>query len=74
MNTLRLGGFNRHLTLRRISKPPGIVKNDEPCVREYDQWSNGTSVSEHTVQWTLLDRRLHSKRPTHVPLLTKRYS
>ncbi|GBM71957.1 Transposable element Tc1 transposase [Araneus ventricosus] len=31
------------------------------------------SVSEHTVQWTLLDMGLCSKRPTHVPLLTKRH-
>ncbi|GBN19316.1 Transposable element Tc1 transposase [Araneus ventricosus] len=30
------------------------------------------SVSEHTVQWTLLDMGLCSRRPTRVPLLTKR--
>ncbi|GFW39226.1 transposase domain containing protein [Trichonephila clavipes] len=30
-------------------------------------------VSEHTVQRTLLDMRLHSKRPFRVPLLTKRH-
>ncbi|GFT26198.1 HTH_Tnp_Tc3_2 domain-containing protein [Trichonephila clavipes] len=29
-------------------------------------------VSEHTVQRTLLDKELRSKRPTCVPLLTKR--
>ncbi|GBL89575.1 Transposable element Tc1 transposase [Araneus ventricosus] len=31
------------------------------------------SVSEHTVQWTLLDMGLCSTRPTCVPLLTKRH-
>ncbi|GBM60926.1 hypothetical protein AVEN_192384-1 [Araneus ventricosus] len=31
------------------------------------------SVSEHTVQRTPLDMGLCSKRPTHVPLLTKRH-
>ncbi|GBM86274.1 hypothetical protein AVEN_72161-1 [Araneus ventricosus] len=31
------------------------------------------SVSEHTVQRTLLDMGLCSRRPTRVPLLTKRY-
>ncbi|GBN65911.1 hypothetical protein AVEN_44374-1 [Araneus ventricosus] len=30
------------------------------------------SVSEHTVQRTLLDMGLYSRRPTSVPLLTKR--
>ncbi|GFT00839.1 transposase domain containing protein [Trichonephila clavipes] len=30
-------------------------------------------VSEHTVQWTLLDMGLRGKRPTRVPLLTKRH-
>ncbi|GBL92428.1 hypothetical protein AVEN_174713-1 [Araneus ventricosus] len=31
------------------------------------------SVSEHTVQWTLLNMGLCSRRPTRVPLLTKRH-
>ncbi|GBL75234.1 hypothetical protein AVEN_194466-1 [Araneus ventricosus] len=31
------------------------------------------SVSEHTVQRTLLDMGLYSRRPTRVPLLTKRH-
>ncbi|GBM73492.1 hypothetical protein AVEN_6813-1 [Araneus ventricosus] len=31
------------------------------------------SVSEHTVQWTLLDMALCSRRPTRVSLLTKRH-
>ncbi|GFS99341.1 transposase domain containing protein [Trichonephila clavipes] len=31
------------------------------------------TVSEHTVQRTLLDMELRSKCPTHVPLLTKRH-
>ncbi|GBN18784.1 hypothetical protein AVEN_39710-1 [Araneus ventricosus] len=31
------------------------------------------SVSEHTVQRTLLDMELCSRRPTRVPLLTKRH-
>ncbi|GBN01329.1 hypothetical protein AVEN_24147-1 [Araneus ventricosus] len=31
------------------------------------------SVSEHTVQWTLLYMGLCSRRPTRVPLLTKRH-
>ncbi|GBL90891.1 hypothetical protein AVEN_189497-1 [Araneus ventricosus] len=31
------------------------------------------SVSEHTVQRTLLDTGLCSRRPTRVPLLTKRH-
>ncbi|GBM96954.1 hypothetical protein AVEN_69322-1 [Araneus ventricosus] len=31
------------------------------------------SVSEHTVQRTLLDMGLCSRHPTHVPLLTKRH-
>ncbi|GBO10338.1 hypothetical protein AVEN_110192-1 [Araneus ventricosus] len=31
------------------------------------------SISEHTVQRTLLDMGLCSRRPTHVPLLTKRF-
>ncbi|GFV99621.1 transposable element Tcb1 transposase [Trichonephila clavipes] len=37
------------------------------------QYNSGPSriVSEHTVQWTLLDMKLCSKRPTCVPLLTK---
>ena len=29
------------------------------------------NVSEHTVQWTLLDTGLCSRKPNHVPLLTK---
>ncbi|GFW36166.1 transposase domain containing protein [Trichonephila clavipes] len=39
------------------------------------QYNAGQSriVSEHTVQRTLLDTGLHSKRPTHVSLLTKRH-
>ncbi|GFW30252.1 transposable element Tc1 transposase [Trichonephila clavipes] len=39
------------------------------------QYNDGPSkiVSEHTVQRTLLDKGLHSKRPTRVPLLTKRH-
>ncbi|GBM33763.1 hypothetical protein AVEN_47058-1 [Araneus ventricosus] len=38
-----------------------------------DQYNAGpiTSVSEHTVQRTLLDMGLCSRRPTRVPLLTK---
>ncbi|GBM10381.1 hypothetical protein AVEN_169670-1 [Araneus ventricosus] len=32
-----------------------------------------TSVSEHTVQRTLLDMGLCNRRPTRVPLLTKRH-
>ncbi|GBL70882.1 hypothetical protein AVEN_73727-1 [Araneus ventricosus] len=35
--------------------------------------SPNTSVSEHTVQRTLLDMGLCSRRPTRVPLLTKRH-
>ncbi|GFX18798.1 transposase domain containing protein [Trichonephila clavipes] len=31
------------------------------------------TVSEHTVQRTLLDMGLRSKRPTRVPLLTRRH-
>ncbi|GFV46212.1 transposase domain containing protein [Trichonephila clavipes] len=39
------------------------------------QYNAGPSriVSEHTVQRTLLDTGLRSKRPTRVPLLTKRH-
>ncbi|GFV53231.1 transposase domain containing protein [Trichonephila clavipes] len=40
------------------------------------QYNAGSSriVLEHTVQWTLLDIWLRSKRLTRVPLLTKRHS
>ncbi|GFX84968.1 transposase domain containing protein [Trichonephila clavipes] len=39
------------------------------------QYNAGPSriVLEHTVQWTLLDMGLRSKRPTPEPLLTKRH-
>ncbi|GFV32368.1 transposase domain containing protein [Trichonephila clavipes] len=39
------------------------------------QYNAGPSriVSEHTVQRTLLDTGLRSKRPNRVPLLTKRH-
>ncbi|GFT93772.1 HTH_Tnp_Tc3_2 domain-containing protein [Trichonephila clavipes] len=32
-----------------------------------------TSVSIHTAQWTQLGMGLLNKRPTHIPLFTKRY-
>ncbi|GFW73139.1 hypothetical protein TNCV_832571 [Trichonephila clavipes] len=56
-----------------INKVP-ISKKRPP--RNFDTGhasSPSTSVSEHTSQRTLLDTELHSKRPTRVPLLSKRY-
>ena len=52
------------------------VSNPEPDGAQLTAQCNaGPSriVLENTVQWTLLDMGLRSKRPTRVPLLTKRH-
>ncbi|GBL87656.1 hypothetical protein AVEN_81289-1 [Araneus ventricosus] len=45
------------------------------CIALTAQYNEGpsASVSQHTVQRTLLDMGLCSRRPTRVPLLTKRH-
>ncbi|GBO32138.1 hypothetical protein AVEN_173386-1 [Araneus ventricosus] len=57
--TVPLGKQNRRQTMAQLTA----------------QYTAGTSasVSEHTVQRTLLDMGLCSRRPTRVPLLTKRH-
>ncbi|GFT25572.1 transposase domain containing protein [Trichonephila clavipes] len=58
---------------RRLSRM--VKKNWSLTVAQLTaQYNAGPSriVSEHTVQWKLLDMGLRSKRPTRVPLLTKR--
>ncbi|GFY19725.1 transposable element Tcb1 transposase [Trichonephila clavipes] len=57
---------------RRLSRM--VKKNWSPTVAQLTaQYSAGPSriVSEHTVQRTLLDLGLRSKRPSRVPLMTK---
>ncbi|GBN30776.1 hypothetical protein AVEN_173526-1 [Araneus ventricosus] len=59
---------------RRLSR---LVKQNwrQTVAQLRAQYSAGTSasVSEHTVQRTLLDMGLCRRRPTSVPLLTKRH-
>ncbi|GBO20484.1 hypothetical protein AVEN_193950-1 [Araneus ventricosus] len=58
-------------------RPSRLVKqNQRQIVAQLTaQYNAGpsASVSEHTVQWTLLDMGLCSRRPTCVPLLTKHH-
>lgn len=59
---------------RRLSRM--VKQNRSQTVTQLTaQYNAGPSriVSEHTVQRTLLDMGLRSKRPTRVPLLTKRH-
>ncbi|GFU71879.1 transposable element Tcb1 transposase [Trichonephila clavipes] len=59
---------------RRLSRM--VKQNWSQAVAQLTaQYDAGPSriVLEHTVQWTLLDMGLRSKRPTRVPLLTKRH-
>lgn len=59
---------------RRLSRM--VKQNRSQTVAQLTaQYNAGPSgnVSEHTVQRTLLDMGLRSKRPTRVPLLTKRH-
>ena len=57
---------------RRLSHM--VKQNRSQAVAQLTTQNNAGSsriVSEHTVQRTLLDMGLRSKRPTRVPLLTK---
>ncbi|GBM48810.1 hypothetical protein AVEN_182394-1, partial [Araneus ventricosus] len=58
-------------------RPSRLVKqNRRQTVAQLTAQHNAgpsASVSEHTVQQTLLDMGLCSRRPTRVPLLTKRH-
>ncbi|GBM65331.1 hypothetical protein AVEN_12097-1 [Araneus ventricosus] len=59
---------------RRLSRL--VKQNRRQIVAQLTAQHNAgssASVSEHTVQRTLLDMGLCSRRPTHVPLLTKRH-
>ncbi|XP_055944391.1 uncharacterized protein LOC129975354 [Argiope bruennichi] len=59
---------------RRLSRM--VKQNRSQTVAQLTaKYNAGTSriVSEHTFQRTLLDMGLRSKRPTRVPLLTKRH-
>ncbi|GFS65721.1 transposable element Tcb1 transposase [Trichonephila clavipes] len=63
---------------KRYRRLPRMVKQNlsQTVAQLTAQYNVGLcrTVSKHTVQRTLLDMELRCKRPTRVPLLTKRHS
>ncbi|GBL90823.1 hypothetical protein AVEN_215555-1 [Araneus ventricosus] len=57
---------------RKLSKKQNRLQTVAELTAQYNAGPS-SSVSEHTVQRTLLDMGLYSRRPTRVPLLTKRH-
>ncbi|GBM84626.1 hypothetical protein AVEN_226660-1 [Araneus ventricosus] len=70
-------GYPRVIKEKGRRRLPRLVKqNRHQTVAQLTAQYNASpsaSVSEHTVQRTLLDMGLCSRRPTRVPLLTKRH-